>query len=232
VSVEPELAGTAPVASRPFGPQSHLGRRRRAPRPTHRYSRFVAWMKLALPAIAVGLLLLVLVWPRLQTAMDRLRARLPGLDMSLAGDLRMVNLRYTGYDKHDRPVTITAEAARQRPGKDDLVELQAPKADLTTQNGTWIALTAMTGIYQPGAQQLDLFGNVELFQDKGNSFRTDTAHVDMSKGTAESNDAVEGSGPFGTVRAEGFRIEERGDVIRFLGKSSVVLAPRETKEQP
>ena len=90
----------------------------------------------------------------------------------------------------------------------------------------------MTGIYQPGAQQLDLFGNVELFQDKGNSFRTDTAHVDMSKGTAESNDAVEGNGPFGNVHAEGFRIDERGDVIQFLGKSSVLLAPRETKEQP
>jgi len=233
VSAEPELAQATPTAARSFGAKTTLGRRRRAAQSIHRYSRFVTWMRRMLPAVAVGLLLLVAAWPRLQTAMDRLKARLPRLDVSQAGDLRMVNLRYTGYDKHGQPVTITAESARQRPsGKDDLVELQAPKADLTTQNGTWIAVTAETGMYQPTEQQLDLFGNVELFQDKGNSFRTDSAHVDIAKGTAEGNDAIEGNGPFGDMRAEGFRIEERGDVIRFLGRSSVDVNPREAKEKP
>jgi len=233
VSAEPELAQATPSATRSFGAETTLGRRRRAVRSIQRYSRFVAWMRRMLPAVAVGLLLLIVAWPRLQTAMEHLKARLPRLDISQAGDLRMVNLRYTGYDKHGQPVTITAESARQRPGgKDDVVELQAPKADLTSQNGIWIALTAETGMYQPGEQQLDLFGNVELFQDKGNTFRTDSAHVDIAKGTAEGSDAVEGNGPFGNVHAEGFRVEERGDVIRFLGKSSVVLIPREAEEKP
>jgi lipopolysaccharide export system protein LptC len=233
VSAEPELAQATPGAARSFGAKTTLGRRRRAAQSIHRYSRFVTWMRRMLPAVAIGLLLLVAAWPRLQTAMDRLKAQLPRLDVSQAGDLRMVNLRYTGYDKHGQPVTITSESARQRPGgKDDVVELQAPKADLTTQNGTWIAVTAETGMYQPTEQQLDLFGNVELFQDKGNSFRTDSAHVDIAKGTAEGNDAIEGNGPFGDMRAEGFRIEERGDVIRFLGRSSVDVNPREAKEKP
>jgi len=233
VSAESELAPIAAPAARGLSPETTLGRRRRATQSIHRYSRFVVWMKRMLPAIAAGLLLLLLAWPRLQTAMERLKAKLPRLDISQAGDLRMVNLRYTGYDKHGRPVTITAESARQRPGgKDDVVELQAPKADLTTQNGTWLALTSETGMYQPGDQQLDLFGNVELFQDKGNSFRTDSAHVDIAKGTAEGNEAVEGNGPFGNVRAEGFRIEDRGDVIVFLGKSVLVVNPRDTEEKP
>lgn len=233
MSAEPELAQGPPAATREFGAETTLGRRRRAVQSIHRYSRFVAWMRRMLPAIAIGLLLLIAAWPRLQTAVERLRIRLPRLDMSQAGDLRMVGLRYTGYDKHGQPVTITSETARQRPGgRDDVVELQAPKADLTTQAGTWIAITAETGMYQPGEQQLDLFGSVELFQDKGNSFRTDSAHVDIAKGTAEGSDAVEGNGPFGNVRAEGFRIEERGDVIQFLGKASVVVNSREAEEKP
>jgi len=233
MSAEPELAQATPAAARSFGAETTLGRRRRAVRSIHRYSRFVTWMRRMLPAIAIALLLLIAAWPRLQTAMERLQARLPRLDVSQAGDLRMVNLRYTGYDTHGQPVTVTAESARQRPGgKDDVVELQAPKADLTTQSGTWIAVTAETGMYQPSAQQLDLFGKVELFQDKGNTFRTDSAHVDIANGTAEGNDPIEGNGPFGDIRAEGFRIEERGDVVHFFGRSSVDINPREAREKP
>jgi len=87
-------------------------------------------------------------------------------------------------------------------------------------------------MYQPSAQQLDLFGRVELFQDKGNTFRTDSAHVDIANGTAEGNDPIEGNGPFGDIRAEGFRIEERGDVVHFFGRSSVDINPREAREKP
>lgn len=233
MSIEPELADAAPQAGNTFGPRSTLGRRRQAPVRTERYSRFVTWMRRMLPVVAVALLLLIAVWPRLERAVEHLKAHLPRIDFSQAGDLRMVNLRYTGYDKHGQPVTITAEAARQRPGgKDDVVELQSPKMDLTTQSGTWIAITAETGMYQPNEQQLDLFGKVEVFQDKGNTFRTDSAHVDIAQGTAMGNEAVEGNGPFGSIHAEGFRIEERGNVIQFLGKASVLLNPRAAEEKP
>ncbi len=231
MSVGPDIAEGAPIAERPFGPTSSLQRRTRATWPIHRYSRFVAWMKVALPCAAVALLLLVAVWPRIQSAVERLQ-KLPRIDLSQARDLRMVNLHYSGTDRHDRPFTVTAEAARQRPEVDDLVELEAPKADMTTQNDTWLALTAYSGIYRPQSQLLDLFGNVELFQDKGNEFKTDSAHIDMSKGSAEGDDPIEGHGPFGTIEAEGFRIENQGEVIVFTGKARLFLEPREAKEQP
>jgi lipopolysaccharide export system protein LptC len=231
VSVGPDIADSAPVAERPFGPSSTLQRRTRTTRPIHRYSRFVAWMKLALPAAAVALLLLVAVWPRIQSAVERLH-KLPRIDLSQARDLRMVNLHYSGTDRHNRPFTVTADAARQRPEVDDLVELEGPKADLTTESDSWLALTAYSGIYRPQSQLLDLFGSVELFQDKGNEFKTDSAHVDMAKGTASGDDPIEGHGPFGTIEAEGFRVENQGEIIIFTGNTRLVLEPREAKEQP
>jgi len=231
MSVGPDIAGAAHVAERPFGPSSSLQRRTRANRPIHRYSRFVACMKLALPAAAVALLLLVAVWPRIQSAIERLH-RLPRIDLSQARDLRMVNLRYSGRDRHDRPFTVTADAARQRPEVDDLVELEGPKADMTTENDTWLALTAYSGIYRPQSQLLDLFGDVELFQDKGNEFKTDSAHIDMAKGSASGDDPIEGHGGFGTIEAQGFRIENQGDIIIFTGKALLVLEPHGAKEQP
>jgi lipopolysaccharide export system protein LptC len=103
---------------------------------------------------------------------------------------------------------------------------------MTTEKGDWLALTADSGTYRPQPQLLDLFGEVELFQDKGNQFKTDSAHIDMINGSAEGDDAVEGHGTFGSVEAEGFRIKNQGDIITFTGKVRLVLQPRETKEQP
>ncbi len=231
MTVGPDIADTASVVDRPFGPTSSLQRRTRTTAPIHRYSRFVSWMKLALPAAALALVLLVVVWPRIQSAVEKI-SRLPRLDLSQARDLRMVNLHYAGVDKHDRPFTVTADAARQRPEVDDLVELEGPKADMTTENDTWLALTAYSGIYQPQAQLLDLFGSVDVFQDKGNEFVTDSAHIDMAKGMAEGHDPVEGHGPFGTIKAEGFRIENQGDVVIFTGKTQLLLEQHGAKEEP
>lgn len=231
MSVGPDIADSEPIAERPFGPTSSLQRRTRTTWPIHWYSRFVAWMKVALPAAAVALLMLVAVWPRIQSTIERLH-KLPRIDFSQARDLRMVNLHYSGRDRHDRPFTVTADAARQRSEVDDLVELEGPKADMTTENDTWLALTAYSGIYRPQSQLLDLFGDVELFQDKGNQFKTDVAHIDMAKGSAEGDDPIDGHGPFGTIDAEGFRIENQGDVIIFKGKVHLSLEPHGAKEQP
>lgn len=196
-----------------------------------RYSRVVARLKVVLPASALALLLLIAAWPRIQSAVEHIKLHAPRLDFSEARNLRMVNLRYAGIDRHDRPFTVTSDVARQRPNTEDMVELEGPKADMTTQSGTWIAVTADGGVYRPQAQLLDLAGSVELFQDKGNEFVTDKAHVDMGRGTAEGNDPVEGHGPFGTVTAQGFRIGEHGDVIIFIGKTDMVLEPHEPKAQ-
>ncbi len=231
MSVGPDTVDAAPVVDRPFGRTSSLQRRTRATGPIHRYSRFVAWMKLALPSAAMALVLLVAVWPRIQSAVEKI-SKLPRIDLNEARDLRMVNLHYAGVDKHNRPFTVTADAARQRPEVDDLVELEGPKADMTTESESWLALTAYTGLYRPQSQLLDLFGNVDVFQDKGNEFVTDSAHIDMAKGNAEGSDPVEGHGPFGTIKSEGFRIENQGDVIIFTGKTQLLLVQHGAKEEP
>ena len=190
-----------------------------------RYSRFVGLAKRILPAVAVLLLLLVGIWPHLQSEIERVHFVLPRLDPREAQDLRMINARYAGVDRQNRPFVLTAEVARQNPNLDDLIALEGPKGDMTSASGSWSELSAYTGLYQPNTQLLDLFGNVQLFQDKGNEFHTDSAHVDMAKGTAEGHDHVDGQGPFGHVSSQGFRIVDRGDTIIFTGHANLQLLP-------
>jgi lipopolysaccharide export system protein LptC len=201
---------------------------RRLSRPSSGYSRFVSWMKLVLPAVAIGLLLLVVAWPRIQAGLDRLKLTFARLDLSEARDLRMVNARFSGLDKRHRPFVLTADVARQMPDRNDLMALEGPKGDLTLQSGAWLAVTSFTGVYLTQGQLLDLFGDVKLFHDRGYELTTDTAHVDMAAGTAEGHDPVQGQGVFGDITSEGFRLLDHGQTIIFTGKAKLHTVPRQS----
>jgi lipopolysaccharide export system protein LptC len=187
----------------------------------NRHSRRVALLKRVLPAIGLALLLLIAAWPRLAALWERLA--FPPIDLREARELRMIDPRYSGADRLGRPFVVTAAVGRQVPDRQDLVSLETPRADMKTHGGVDIVVTAATGIYQSQAQLLDLFGQVTLVHQNGTRFATDTARVDVANNTAEGSDPVAGDGPSGDIKAEGFRLLDKGDTIVFTGKSDMHL---------
>lgn len=196
------------------------------------YSRFVSAMKLLFPLLAGVLLLLIAIWPQIQGGVDQFRFSMTKLDKNDARDLSMVNTRYSGVDRQNRPFTITADVAREKPGATESIALEGPKADLTTNGGVWIALTAENGLYKSFEQTLDLTGNVELLQDRGNSFRTTSVHMDLAAGTAEGKEPISGQGPFGRIEAQGFRVLDKGNTIVFTGKTKLSVEPGAGRARP
>jgi len=191
----------------------------------NRYSLFVGLMKVVLPAIAVSLILLVIAWPQLTFKDDRFRLGMGRLTLDQADSLTMLNARYHGVDQRRQPYTITADMATQSKKDDDLIDLELPKADMTMEDGAWLALNARNGEYRRSAELLDLNGGVSLFHDRGFELRSESARIDLDGGTAEGQQPVQGQGAFGTVDAEGFRVLDRGQTIIFTGKSRLILEP-------
>src|SRR5437763_13093593 len=101
-----------------------------APEPLH--SRRVALLKRVLPAVGLGLLLVVVAWPRLAPLWERMRLALPAIDLREARELRMISPRYAGSDRLGRPFVVTAAIGRQVPNRQDLMSLEAPRADMKT----------------------------------------------------------------------------------------------------
>jgi lipopolysaccharide export system protein LptC len=188
-----------------------------------RYSRRVALLKRVLPAVGGMLLLLVAVWPRLVPLLESVRLGLPAIDLREARELKMVNPRYAGIDRLNRPYVVTSAIGRQVPSRDDLMALERPRAEITLRRGATVVVTAATGVYQSQAQLLDLFTDVNLIHENGTRFRTQNAHVDVSRNTADGHDPVDGHGPSGDITAQGFRVLEKGDTIIFTGKSNLLL---------
>ncbi len=189
------------------------------------YSRFVHLMKYLLPAVAILLVGLVAVWPHLKPKDRGFRIEFSALKARETGDPNMVNARYLGSDKNNQLFSVTADLVRNAMKDAANVELVMPKADIALEDGTWLVVTAETGVYSRAAKTLRLAGAVNLFHDSGYEFRTTRVTIDLDEGSAVGTEPVEGQGPFGDLSAEGFRLLEKGKTIIFTGKARLLIYP-------
>jgi lipopolysaccharide export system protein LptC len=198
--------------------------------PGNPYSRRVALLKVALPAIGVSLLLLVVVWPRLAPLFDHFR--FAAIDLREARELRMINPRYVGTDRDGRPVVITGAVGRQVPDRNDVVSLDQPVANLQSHSGAKIVVTSDTGVYQTQTQYVDMFGKVTVSHENGSTFVTTGGRLDAANDAAEGHNPVEGHGPQGDVTGEGFQIIDKGTIVIFTGKSTLLLKSAKQQDAP
>jgi len=189
--------------------------------PGNPHSRRVALMRVVLPAIGVFLLLMVTIWPRVAPLFDRLR--FAAIDLKEARELRMINPRYAGTDRSGHPFVIVAAVGRQIPARDDVMALDKVRADLQSHSGETIVVTADSAVYQTQTQFLDMFGNVTIVHQNGTTIVTQSARLDAANNAAEGHDPVEGHGPSGDIKAEGFSLVDKGDIVTFTGKTDLWL---------
>ena len=199
-------------------------RQRRAPRPGQLARRrvLVGLAKRLLPVLALGLLAVVVFWPEIEGNEDRSRVSFRRVSQPRAESLRVVSPRYQDVDELSRPYTVTARAAQQL-GAEQVLDLEAPRADMVLTDGGWVHVSADSGRYDRPRHHLDLAGDVTIHHDNGMTLRTAEAAVEVEAGAASGNAPVAAQGPFGTLESEGFRLKERGAVVVFTGRAHAVL---------
>jgi lipopolysaccharide export system protein LptC len=191
----------------------------RRPLPPHllRHSRVVAAMRLVLPGLAAILLAVLALWSRFGLDGSRLMLSLTSLGPHRIDSLTMSSPRFNGIDEKKRPFSVSADRATQLDQSTQLIGLAAPQADITLENGAWVALTADSGRYQRQAQLLDLLGAVNLFHDEGYELHTHDMHVDLGSGRAVGHQPVRGQGPAGELAAQGLELSNGGKRILLTG---------------
>ena len=197
-------------------------RARRVPTP-RQIARRYAWVrlgKLSLPLLASALLALLLFWPEIEGREGRLSFR---RGPALAPEsLQVVSPRFQGADELSRPYTVTARHARQ-PGQEEILLLDAPRADILLTDGAWTLVESERGRYDRPGKLLFLEGDVRVWHDGGTLFRTERATVRLDAGEAEGDRPTRAQGTFGTIESEGFEMRERGEVMIFTGRAHAIL---------
>lgn len=203
-------------------------------RSTKWWSRFVWLMRGVLPGAVLGLFAVLIAWPSLMVPDERVQIgkidRTTGLDGADA--LTMVNPRYYGVDVSSRPYSVIADKASHTTIETGAILLDKPRADTVLNDGAGVLLDSETGVYYHNDQKIDLFGNVNVYHDKGYEIHTEEAHMDLASGVAEGSKPVQGHGPSIQLEGQGFLITERGRTVTLTGASRMVIYPPRKGSEP
>jgi len=186
------------------------------------YSRFVRWMRLVLPLMALGIVAVLFTWSRIEEPAIPIQQQDVAEQKSI-GKNELVNPRFESTDEKKQPFTVTAKRAVQGEANEDLIMLERPVADMLLNSGNWIAIEADRGAFRQDIQRLFLQGHVKLFHDEGYQLETPQLHVDMEENLAWSEMAVYGQGPAGTLEATGLKANNLTGEIVFTGPAKLVL---------
>jgi lipopolysaccharide export system protein LptC len=175
---------------------------------------------IALAAAGCGTLVL---WPYLAPSGDRLRiaASLPVVDLGRDRDA-VLDAIYTGIDRGGRPFSLHSILIRPVDGERNRVQLASPQLSMTLADGRPVKMQANLGVYDQNRWTLALSGQVLLEVGQDYSMKTESTLLDIRKERAEGNKPVLAAGPFGHLQADGFRLEEGGKTLTFLGRSRLI----------
>ncbi|HEY4343611.1 MAG TPA: LPS export ABC transporter periplasmic protein LptC [Parvibaculum sp.] len=186
-----------------------------------RHSRFVSAMKVVLPLGAIVLMATVLFYSGIFDSRDRLDVTFREI-ATLNNDLRMVSPRITGLDKSGHPYLLTADTATQAKGLPSHIGLDNVQADLKLSDDTdWVSLSSTSGLLDTETDVLDLHQKIDIYASTGYEFHGTSAKINFRAGTVASDDAVEGHGPLGTLRADRMTADNGERKMRFTGHVKV-----------
>lgn len=190
---------------------------------TRPYSAFIRLLKLALPLLAVGMVMVLILWPRLSAIKTEPlgKADLQALEQAET-ETRLLNPVYNTADDKGRPFTITADEAVQKRADDTTITLTTPSASLK-DNGTVTTLTADQGQYNQTDKVMVLKNNVTLKDSNDNILETDTLTTDIKSGRAYSDSPAILTTPNGTIEGQKILIEENGQKTIFQGPAKAVI---------
>lgn len=191
--------------------------------------KFSKWLILGL---GLSLVSVTVAWPYVGTMYNRgdvIRVT-KGDSLDSESAMTMLDAEIVGRDKERRLVTINAEQATPADREFTEVGLENPKAELDLGEGESIAVESLGGTFHREKNQLLLQGDVEMNSTDGYNIKTQEAWVSLTGNRIETDKAVSGAGPAGTMEAEGMEVDQDKGTIILKGKSKLVFDVKAHKE--
>jgi len=184
-----------------------------------RYSAIVAWVKIALPLLALALLSSLFLLSRAPDPDAALSYAELDVERVIA-EQRLTRPRFAGTLEDGRAVVLVAETIRQSPGATSQILLDSVTADVELAVDDAARLTAQGGRIDLAAQRADLSGGVRIGTDRGYDLTSDA--VTLAIGDAfrlASPGPVTGTGPGVTFQAGAMDLAGPADaaVLHFTG---------------
>jgi lipopolysaccharide export system protein LptC len=186
--------------------------------------QFGSVLKWALPLGSLALLMVMILWPMLNSQRASFILSKQGIEPN-NDVLRMQNPNYRGRDNKGRPFVISASRAMQKDNNNPLVELIGLQALLTVSEGQ-AQVRAEHGIFDMKREQLRIAGKISVERADGYTFNTRDALLDLPTRVATGNSGVTGETPVGSFYAKSFRVNVESGLVVFTGGVKMRITPK------
>jgi lipopolysaccharide export system protein LptC len=206
--------------------------RRRAFVSATRHTKFVTFLRKALPVFAVLVLATYFISTRLATSISigDMSASIEGIEVK-DGNLRMVNPKLEGADKKNGKYVIGADYADQDIKNPNLIKLHAIKADLAALDGGWSRMTAVRGGFDNKTGRLVMQDKIDIATSTGISGVLTHATLDTKNQVIRSHRPVSFVLPNGTIKAHALTFYSANRTLTFRGKVAVhIVRPKKEAE--
>jgi lipopolysaccharide export system protein LptC len=184
-----------------------------------RHSRLVRVLRIAVPGavvLALAAIIGISIFNPFRTLMNQLPVDADNLVVS-GTKITMESPHLSGFSPDQRPYEVWAKTATQDLLDPDHVDLNTIRAKVLMEDRSTVTMDARQGIFDTKGQVLDLRQDIFLQSSTGYEARLTHAIVDIAKGAVTSDQPVAVKLLNGTLDANGLRIIDKGDVVRFEG---------------
>jgi lipopolysaccharide export system protein LptC len=199
---------------------------------TDRRTRFVTWLKVLLPLVALGLLSTLFLLAR--TTDPDLAIRYSDVDVSeLSKDQQVTGPAYAGITRDGASVSVTARTVRPQAGEPGMLNAATVAGRLELQSGTTADMTAPAAVIDVDGDLLRFAGGVAILSSDGYRFETETLLASLATTDIRAETPVRATGPQGTLDAGAMHVtqgEDGGYVAVFTGGVRLLYTPVQTEE--
>lgn len=175
----------------------------------NRYSRMVAWLKVLLPLIALGLLSsMFLISKSIDPTKSLTYARVD-LD-EVMREQKIAEPTFSSVTKDGAAITFSAKSARPEGGTNTF-SAQDMKARIETPDGASILIDAKDALIDGTTNRIDLSGGVNLLTSTDYTIQTERLSTSMDATDIQSDGPVTATGPMGTLSAGQASISQRSN---------------------
>lgn len=189
------------------------------------YSRFVAWVKIVLPVMALAILASLFLFQRIDDSLQPLPFSEVELEQ-LAKGQGIGGPHFTGMTEDGRSLSLQAETAFPRLGNRRIVDAQTVRAVLETTEHGAITLVAKSAVVDQEASAADLAGGVLVETESGYRVVTEALRSALDRTDVESLGPADLTGPGFEAKAGRMHLKsdtEQPDNVILVFKDGVHL---------
>lgn len=193
------------------------------------WSRLVAWLKVLLPLLALGLLSTLFLVSNRVDPEDAIPYAQVDVEERLR-EPRMTAPTYAGTTRDGAALELRADETRPATADGQGQTAKKVNARLSTPDGAVTDLAADAAVMAPDGNEVTLTGNVTFNSSTGYDLVTEALTARLDETAIRSTTPVHATGPVGQITADRMELTQRGDggagyLLVFNGSVKLVYQP-------